>query len=132
MEQLTIENLINDNNNLDKLLADYFELKAKKDALDAELKTKNKAIVEAIEKLGETSYSSNDYKASISYKTTFKYKDEFALIDYLKKEDFTQFVVEAIDTKNFNDYVKKNPKFKELVADVLEESISPSLSVKKI
>ena len=132
MEQLTIDTIIEDTNNLDNLIAEYYDIKAQKDALDEKLKAKNKEIVALLEKKGETKYKNDNYTTSLSYKTSFKYKDEIELIRRLISDyNMGEYVVEKVDTTKFNDQLKKSPSFKELFNDMIDETISSSLSVKK-
>jgi len=128
MEQLTLDKEL-----LNADLKEYFELKAKKEELEAKMKPLNAKIVKALEDMGEKKYSSNEYSATVAYKETIKYNDEKALIDLLKKDDVLKsYVVETINSKALNELIKNSDSVKKQLHESFTVSNSSSLTVKKI
>ena len=117
------------NENLEK----YFELKAKKEDYEAQVKHLNGVIVEQLEMLGEKKHSSDEYSATLSYKESIKYNDEKALIELLKKDDdLKSYVIEAINTKGLNELIKSSKSVATKLNESYTKSSSSSLTVKKI
>lgn len=114
-------------------LKEYFELKAKKEDYEAQVKHLNSIIVEQLEMLGEKKYSNGEYSATLSYKEGIKYNDEQALIELLKQdENLKSYVVETINSKGLNELIKKSESVASKLNENYTKTSSSSLTVKKI
>ena len=128
MENLTLEQLA-----LNEDIKEYARIKSKIDDLTKEKDNLNKKIVSALEEMKINKYECDDYQASLSYRETFKYNDEKALIDVLKKDEtLNKYVVESINTKGLNDLLKKSESVATQLKENYTKTTTSSLTVKKL
>lgn len=122
MENLTLEQLA-----LNEDIKEYARIKSKVDELTKQKELLNKKIVMALKEMGVNKYEFDDYQASVVYKDTFKYNDEKALMDKLKK-----YIVETINTKGLNDLLKKSESVATQLKENYIKTTSSTLTVKKL
>ena len=131
MEQLTLDKEI-----LNADLKEYFELKAKKEELEAKMKPLNAKIVKALEDMGEKKYSSDEYSAQVSYKESIKYGDEADFIGFIHNECTTEesklYLMEALNKDVIGKAIKTNPDVATFFNGQYTITTSSSLTVKKI
>ena len=120
--------------NLDALLLKYTYLQEQEATIKAAKEAIKNDFIEAIEAMGVSSYTSTDggLKGSICYKTTVKYNDEIAIINYLKRNGMSAYLKTVIDAPDFNKTLRSSQKLQESLAGKFTVSETPSLTVKKV
>ena len=120
--------------NLDALLLEYTYLQEQEATIKAAKEAIKNDFIEAIEAMGVSSYTSTDgvLKGSICYKTTVKYNDEIAIINYLKRNGMSAYLKTVIDAPDFNKTLRSSQKLQESLAGKFTVSETPSLTVKKV
>lgn len=116
---------------IDEKIKEYFELKnqideltKKKDELASSLKEELQAYPEG--KLTED----GRYKAKIVSRTTYKYTDETAIINYLTQRGLSEiYITKKIDTTKFNKELKNKGVLYEALKNSIVENTSDSLTV---
>lgn len=120
--------------NLDALLLEYAYLQEQEAAIKVAKESIKNDFIKAVEAMGVSSYTSKDggLKGSICYKTTIKYNDEVAIINYLKRNGMSSWLKTVIDAPDFNKNLKASQKLQESLAGKFTISETPSLTVKKV
>lgn len=115
---------------LEEMLKEYLEWKAKKDEIETYLKSLGDKIKTELKKLPEMKYNANGYKASITNKTTFKYDDETAIINYITQKGLSDiYLNKSINTTKFNTELKNEGVLFENVKNYVTKNISEALTV---
>ena len=83
-----------------------------------------------IEESGNKSISVDGITATMIPKTSIKYTDEYSLMEALKNKGYGAFVVESVNTKEFNDTFKKSALFVELFGNFVKQETTCTLTVK--
>lgn len=119
---------------LQEQIKKYAELQAQKEALEKELAQLKPGIVEGLQELGTKLYRTEDgtAQASISTRETIKYVDEAETLKFLKKNGYSQFVTETINTKALNAEIKKGVVLTESLSPLYTKTTSYSLTVSKL
>ena len=119
---------------LDELLVKYNELQMRENEIAAEKATLKSQILEELEKMNATEYTSTDgsLKGSISSKVTFKYTDEAGIMNYLKMHGMSQYLKTAINTTDLNKQLKTSNTLQEALTGKFTRQESQALTVKKL
>ena len=114
---------------LDNLIKEFKQVQDEIDSLEKrkeELSTQLKSLI-------EEKYVTKDgkYVATIVEKSTFKYNDEKAIIDYLTKNNLNDiYLTTKINTTKFNKELKEKGKIFENVKPYITETLTEALTVK--
>lgn len=120
VDKKELYNYINEYNELQK---QEKSIKNRKD----QLKTK---ITASMQELGEQFVESDTgVSATLTFKETIKYTDEFAVIKYLKNNNLDEYITTGIDTK-FNSKLKESISLSEALADSFTITAINALTVK--
>ena len=120
VDKKELYNYIDEYNELQKLEK---SLKNRKDQLKAK-------IIANMQELGEKLIESDTgVSATLTFKETIKYTDEFAIIKYLKKNNLDEYITTGIDTK-FNSKLKESNSLSEALADSFTITEVNALTVK--
>ena len=115
----------------DRLIDEYFVRKAKADEEKKQLDALNKQIVAILEKQALTEYNNDNHSTKLTYKCSYKYKDEAKLLAKIKGDkSLERFIVSSVDTKALTEHIKKNSSVATELKDFYEISSSTALSVK--
>jgi hypothetical protein len=112
---------------LETLLKEYKDVCIKME----ELKTVKEELNDRIKSLMTgKSYDGINYKATLTERTTFKYNDEVAMLNYIKKKGLSHlYIVEQIDTKKLNAELKLGKTLYNDIKPYIEKTITESLKV---
>ena len=120
VDKKELYNYINEYNELQK---QEKSIKNRKD----QLKTK---ITASMQELGEQFVESDTgVSATLTFKETIKYTDEFAVIKYLKNNNLDEYITTGIDTK-FNSKLKESISLSEALADSFTITAINAITVK--
>lgn len=115
----------------DKLIEEYFVRKTKAEEEKKQLEALNKQIVAILEKRALTEYNNDKHSTKLTYKCSYKYKDEAKLLAKIKgNKTLERFIVTSVDTKALTEHIKNNPSVATELKDFYEISGSTALSVK--
>lgn len=108
---------------LNRLMNEY--LKVSKE--EAELKSRKSELKDQILNMmgDEKEYNNGYIKATISVAEGFDYNDEVSVINKLKQFGYGRFVLESVDTKSVNSFLKNHPD------NPLTESLFSSYDISK-
>ena len=117
---------------LEQMLEEYLafkkqeeEAKAKKDAISLKIK-------EELKKLPECKYNENGFTVSAVKTTTFKYNDEVAIMNYIKRNGLTNAYLQTqIVTTKFNNELKKEGTLFENLKSYITKNETYKLNVSK-
>lgn len=112
-----------------KLIEEYIKLSKNLDEINARKSELKNQIMEAMG--GETEYENGSFKVTISDKENFKYNDEVAMISFLEKNGYENFVIKTINTA-LNKKLKENPESLEGLKPYYTKTVSKTLTVKEI
>lgn len=120
--------------NLDSLLEMYNALQEQEMSIKNFKETLKQEIIEELNSRGRTSYISTNglFKGSIASKTSVKYNDEIAIINYLQDNNLTYYLKTTIDTTSFNKLLKGSETLQESLSGKFAISEIPALTVKKV
>lgn len=111
------------------MIVDYINLKKKEDEVKAK---KNELRDQILELMGnETDYENGYAKVSITAKENFKYTDEVAMISFLEKNGYDNFVIKTIDTA-INKKLKEDPESLSELKPYYIKTVTPNLTVKEL
>lgn len=110
----------------------YFELQAQAEAIKEEMAQLKESIVGDMDAQGVSTYEVDGIKAQVVAKDTFKYDDEFGIINYLKNNGLERYVVEKVDTTSLNKELKKGLSLSESLNGMYTKTTSPSLTIKRV
>ena len=113
-------------------LEEYSKLTKQVEELKSKLEQLKGCIVESMDSLGVTSYKADDVEGKLVSKNLYKYKDEMAIVNYLKKNKLDNYLQEKINTTVMNKELKNKGLLYESLKDYVEENNSIALSVKEI
>ena len=113
-------------------LEEYSKLAKQAEELKSKLEQLKGCIVENMNSLGVTSYKADDVEGKIISKNLYKYKDEIAIVSYLKKNKLNNYLQEKINTTVMNKELKNKGLLYESLKDYVEENNSIALSVKEV
>lgn len=120
VDKKELYNYINEYNELQK---QEKSIKNRKDQLKAK-------ITASMQELGEQFVESDTgVSATLTFKETIKYTDEFAVIKYLKNNNLDEYITTGIDTK-FNSKLKESISLSEALADSFTITAINALTVK--
>ena len=115
---------------LEEMLKEYLELKKQEDEIAAKKEELGKKIKEELKNLPGRKYDANGLKASITDKTTFKYDDEAAIVNYIIQKGLSEiYLSKKIDATKFNKELKNEGMLYESVKPYLTKNVSEALSV---
>lgn len=115
----------------EKVLA-YYQAKAEADKAKETADNLGKELKELLDREGITKELTSDgLEVSMVGKTTIKYNDEVAIKDYLRNNQMSDYLVEAIDNKKLNDSIKNSSTLNEALKDKITVTTTYSLSVKE-
>ena len=119
-------------NALTTLINFYSLLNEQEASIKSQKEIMKQTIIDTMKSLGVTSFTTEAGKvASITNKTTFKYKNEDELIMTLFENGARDALLETkVITTNFNKLLKSSPETKAKYQQYLVETTSPCLSVK--
>lgn len=99
----------------------------------AELELKKRELSDQIKAelaaQGLNEFENNTVKARITSRTTFKYTDEVAIINYLRGKKLNKYINEKIATTALNKDLKISGVLRKDLCNYIEEAISDSLTV---
>lgn len=115
-----------------ELLKDYTDLTSQIEELEAKKDLIRGQVLNKLGEMGVEKYVDDDYSATLSYKDTYKYSDETAIINWLKNNGYEKFVIEKVDTK-LNKELKSGTKaLTEGLNGLYVHNTSTALTVKKV
>ena len=115
---------------LNEKLERYYQLQKEIEEREEEMKSLKEEIIKEMEIEDISSQNTGVVEGKIINKTSFKYNDEVAMINYLKEKGLESFVNSKVNTSNMNKELKKKGSlYEDLKPYVLETSTS-TLSVK--
>ena len=119
--------------NLDVMLEMYNTLQDEETKIKTAKENLKKEILEELSSRGLNSYISSNgaYKGTVAAKTTFKYTDEFAIINYLQNNNMSIYLKTTIDTTSFNKTLKNSQTLQENLKGKFTVNEVPALTVKK-
>lgn len=114
------------NNNIDR----YFTLKAEQFKIEEEMKALKEEIIKEMKELNTTVHTSESgVTAKLGVKTTYKYKDEEAMIKWLEKNGFKNYISKKVNTTPLNKELTKGGILTEGLANFYIKNQSISLTV---
>lgn len=114
------------------MLKDYLEITSQIEELESKKNELRGLVLNELGNMGVEKYADEDYSATLSYKDTFKYSDETAIINWLKNNGYENFVIEKVDTK-LNKELKSGTKaLTEGLNGLYVHNTSTALTVKKV
>ena len=117
--------------NLNKLVNDYNELKAKSEDISTQMSALKSKILEELGDATEYVTTDTNVLAKVVAKETIKYDDEEAMINWLKKNGYAKFVIEKVDTKPMNKELKKGLTLTESLKSMFTKTTSYSLTIEE-
>lgn len=115
---------------LEDMLKEFIELKKQEDELKAKENELASKIKEELKKLPKSKYDANGIKATITNKTTFKYDDEVAIMNYIKSKGLKDvYLTYKINTTKFNEELKKEGTLFENVKGYVTKNLTEALTV---
>jgi len=117
--------------NLNKLVNDYNELKAQADDIDNKMSALKTKILEELGDAREYMTTDTHVTAKVVAKETIKYVDESAMINWLKNNGYSKFVVEKVDTTPMNKELKKGLTLTESLKSMFTKTTSYTLKVEE-
>ena len=117
--------------NLNKLVNDYNELKAKSEDISTQMSALKSKILEELGDATEYVTTDTNVIAKVVAKETFKYVDEPAMINWLKKNGYAQFVVEKVNATPMNKELKKGLTLTESLKTMFTKTTTYSLTVEE-
>ena len=117
---------------IDELLMQYITFQEQEGRIKKAKEELKNSIVEALAEKGLTSYENGSLKGSVAMKSTVKYDDEPAIIEYLQNNGMGRFVKTVIDTTNFNKTLKSSQTLQESLKGKYSVTESPALTVKRL
>lgn len=118
---------------LDEMIDEYASLKVTADSIAQDLEALRNQITQELESRGLNEYTSEQNNlAKLTSKTSIKYEDEIALIQYCKKNGLGFLISEKLNTSEFNKKLKSSEVLSESLQSYYKEIPSTSLSVKKV
>ena len=113
-----------------KNLQEYLALKDEADAIKKKMDKLKTQIVADFEQNGETKFEDEKLTASLTYKKTYKIKDDLKTYNLLKEDEFLKrFIVTAIDAEGLKKEIKKSEDVAKRLTECYEVSDSASLSL---
>ena len=119
--------------NLDEKIKRYFELKDEIAVLETEKDQLSEDIKAMVGVFPDQSYTTPDgYSAKVVGKTTYKYVDETAIINYLNDKNLTDnYMVKKFDTTKINKELKNHGILFNDLKPYITEILTESLTVKQ-
>ena len=115
---------------LSKMMNEYFSLNTQKDELDARLGELRTQILEEMNSDNVKNFENeNHIKAAISDKSKITYTDELGIIKYCKENGLGSYIVEKINTTEFNKQLKKSESLRESLNDKFSTESSQALKI---
>ena len=116
------------NENLEK----YYQLQKEIEEREEEMKALKESIIKEMELEGVTSQNTGKVEGKIINKTSFKYTDEVAILNYLRSHRLNNFISNKVNTSAMNKELKNKGTLYEDLKSYCSESSSTTLSVKSI
>ena len=117
---------------LNENLERYYQLQKEVEEREEEMKSLKEAIVKEMEIAGITSQNTGLVEGKIIDKTSFKYNDEVAIINYLRSHRLNNFIVTKVNTTAMNKELKSKGALYEDLKSYCSENNSITLSVKTV
>ena len=120
--------------NLDTMIEAYNAIQEQEAELKAVKEELKQNILGGLAAIGSNSYTTTDglFKGTVANKSTVKYTDEVAIIDYLQNNGMSSYLKTTIDTTAFNKTLKGSQSLQESLAGKFTVSESPALTIKKV
>lgn len=119
-------------NELDKKIKEFYELKIQLDELNKRKDMLTEEIKSLMIQNGIDDYNNNELCSKLTYKTTFKYKDEVGIINYLTQKGLAStYMSNKIDTTKLNKELKNKGQLFESLKNYIIKEENPSLSISK-
>ena len=115
---------------LEEMITKYNELQNQNKVIADEMNELKANIIESMNGDDKEKVEVDNVVAQVVRKDTFKYKDEMAMINYLKNNGLERYVVEKVDT-SLNKELKKGLSLSESLNPMYEKTTSYSLTVKE-
>lgn len=120
------------NTELNNKIEKYAELQAQMEVLKTQLDELKPEIIEGMVKESVDKIElPSGVTAQVVTKETFKYDDELGMINYLKANGLTSFIVEKVNTTAMNKELKKGLTLTESLKPMFTKTYTNSLTVKK-
>lgn len=104
--------------------------KPKKEEIETYLKSLGEKIKEELKKLPNNKYEENGFKATITNKTTYKYTDESAIVNYIIQKGLSDiYLSKEISTTKLNNALKEKGQLYENLKSYVSENITEALTV---
>lgn len=116
---------------LAEMVKEYNELQNQSKGIADKMSELKASIIESMNNEDKSSFEVDNVVAQVIKKDTFKYKDETAMISYLKNNGLERYVVEKVDT-SLNKELKKGMSLSESLNPMYEKTSSYSLTVKEV
>ena len=116
---------------LNKLVNEYNELRAQAEDVDIKMSALKTKILEELGDVREYMTTDTHVTAKVVAKETIKYVDESAMINWLKNNGYSKFVVEKVDTTPMNKELKKGLTLTESLKSMFTKTTSYTLKVEE-
>lgn len=115
---------------LNEKLEIYYQLQKETEEREEEMKSLKEEIVKEMEVEGITSQNTGLVEGKIINKTSFKYTDEVAILNYLRSHRLNNFISNKVNTTVMNKELKSKGALYEDLKNYCSENSSVTLSVK--
>lgn len=115
---------------LNENLERYYQLQKEVEEREEEMKALKEAIVKEMEIAGITSQNTGLVEGKLINKTSFKYNDETAILNYLRSHRLNNYISTKINTTTINKELKNKGALYEDLKSYCTENSSTTLSVK--
>lgn len=116
---------------LENYIKEFNKIKSELDNLEAQKNDLNDKIKFLMTENSLKEFITTDgVSAKISTKETIKYKDEPAMIKWLKENNLSKYITEKITTTPLNSELKKSQSLTESLNPYIERSVTYTLAIK--
>lgn len=118
---------------LDNMIKEYIDIQKQEEEIKAKKEQLGLQIKEALANEPDATYiTAEGNRAMMVEKTTFKYTDELAIMNYIKTKGLSDvYLTTKIDTTKFNKELKSEGMLFEAVKSFVTKTITEALTVKE-